>query len=244
MYRFDPLRRQWLGGAAALALAGCGGFSQPTSGASGAPLPAPDVKVGDRWVYSCRDGFRLPVVWTETWVVTAVAPQDIQVQVTGEGHVNFQRVEHWLAPGVVASGAVYDPDETRVFTPPLIRYQFPLTDGSSWRQSLRTPNAQTGFPSTIERTVRVGGFQSVTVPAGTFDVLAMRTLMSVDDNNPFRFPTNCNYITWWSEAAGAMVKMFKQATYMERGDGPQAMAIRAQNTSIELTSFRYGGRSA
>ncbi len=244
MQTFAPSRRHWLGGMAAFALTGCGGFSQQTAGASGPPLPAPEFKVGDRWVYHCRDGFRLPVVWTETWVVAAIAPQNIEVRVTGEGQVNFQRVEHWLEPGVVASGAAYDPNETRVFTPPMIRYQFPLTDNASWRQSLRNPDAQTGLVSNIQRSVSAGGFQPVTVPAGSFNALAMRTLMVVDDNNPFRFPTNCNYITWWAGEAGAMVRMFKEATYIERGDGPQPMAIRAQNTTIELVSFRYGGRSA
>ena len=34
-----------------------------------------------------------------------------------------------------------------------------------------------------------------------------------------------------------MVRMTKFATYRERGDGPDAIEIRAQNTTIELASF-------
>jgi hypothetical protein len=59
----------------------------------------------------------------------------------------------------------------------------------------------------------------------------------VDDNNPFRFPTNCNYVVWWSEQAGAMVRETKYATYRERGDSREAVEIRAQNTTMELASY-------
>jgi hypothetical protein len=68
----------------------------------------------------------------------------------------------------------------------------------------------------------------------------MRILMSVNVNDPFRFPTQCNYVLWWSEKAGAMVRETKYATYLERGDGMDAAQIRAQNTTIELTSFTRG----
>ena len=61
--------------------------------------------------------------------------------------------------------------------------------------------------------------------------------MSVDDNNPFRFPFQCNYETWWAPAVGAMVRMTKYATYREKGDGREGIDIRAQNTVLELASY-------
>ena len=67
----------------------------------------------------------------------------------------------------------------------------------------------------------------------------MRTMMSVDDNNPFNWPTQCDYVTWWAPEVGGKVKETKYATYRERGD-EQGIAIRAQNTLIEC--FLFEGR--
>jgi hypothetical protein len=194
-------------------------------------------RVGDRWVYHCSDGYRVPVQWTETHEVTAVDATGIAVRVTGDGGVNFERVELLSSPGVVKIGAVYDPDETRTFEPPLIRFRFPLTPGAQWSQDLRNFNPQNQLQSTISRFVRVGGYETVIVPAGTFNAVTMRTLMSVDDNNPFRWPTNANYVTWWAEAPGNVVRMTKYATYLEKGNGIDAAQVRAQNTTIELAAY-------
>lgn len=226
-------RRTFLVSTPALLAAGC----VSVGGAAGPPMPAPVWRVGDRWVYNCADGFRLPVQWVETHEVTAVDATGIAVRIVGNGGVNFERVELLSSPGVVKIGAAYDPDETRTFEPPMVRFRFPLTPGEQWSQNLRNMNPANQLMSNIGRTVRVGGYETVTGPAGTFNAITMRTLMSVDDNNPFRWPTNCNYVTWWAEEAGNVVRMTKYATYRERGDGIDSIEIRAQNTTITLASF-------
>ena len=144
--------------------------------------------------------FVCPCVWTETHEVTHVDATGIAVRVTRQGDVNFERVELLSSPGVVQIGEAFDPDETRTFDPPMTRYQFPLTPDTQWSQNLRNLNPQNELRSSISRFVRVGGYETVTVPAGTFNAITMRTIMSVDDNNPFRWPTECNYVTWWAEA--------------------------------------------
>jgi hypothetical protein len=154
--------------------------------------------------------------------------------------MNYERIELWSAPGVVVIGAVFDPSETRTFTPPLIRYQFPLTPGTRWTQRLTNPDAANQLTSNISRFVQVGGYTTLSTPAGTFNAIEMRTIMSVDENNPFRFPYECNYVTWWAPEAGNMVREIKTATYRERGDSLDAVTIRAQNTTIELASFSRG----
>ncbi|MCC7215300.1 MAG: hypothetical protein IT517_00915 [Burkholderiales bacterium] len=227
-------RRAFMLATPAAVLAGC--VSVP--GDPGPPAPAPVFRVGDRWVYRCADGFRMPVTWVETHEVVAVGAQGIDVRISLRGGGgDYDRMERLVSPGVVRSGAVYDPVETRQFEEPLIRYQFPLTPGASWSQNLRNVDPANGLVSTVNRFVRVGGWQQVSVPAGTFDAIVMRILMSVDDNHPFRFPTNANYVVWWSPQAGAAVRETRVATYRERGDGREAIEIRAQNTTIELESF-------
>jgi hypothetical protein len=228
-------RRSFLLGTPAV-LSGC----VSVGGAAGPAAPSPTWRVGDRWVYNCSDGYRVEVRWTETHEVTAVDATGIAVRVTGQGGVEFTRMELLSSPGVAKIGAVYDPDETRTFEPPLIRFQFPLTPGAQWSQNLRNFNPQNQLQSNITRFVRVGGYETVIVPAGTFNAITMRTLMSVDDNNPFRWPTNANYMTWWAEAPGNVVRITKYATYLEKGNGIDAAQVRAQNTAIELASYSRG----
>jgi hypothetical protein len=230
-------RRTFLLATPAVLATGC----VSVGGAAGPPMPAPTWRVGDRWVYNCADGYRVLVQWTETHEVTHVDATGIAVRVTGQGGVNFQRVELLSSPGVVKIGAVYDPDERREFNPPMTRFEFPLTPGTTWSQQLRNLNPENQLQSNISRFVKTGGYETVTSPAGTFNAITMRTLMSVDDNNPFRWPTQCNYVTWWAEAPGNVVRMTKYATYRERGDGREAIEFRAQNTVIELASYSRAG---
>ena len=230
-------RRAFLGAASAAALSAC----VSVGGTAGPPVAAPVLRVGDRWIYNARDGFRVPVTWVETHEVTSVAAGAIEVRVTLRGDLNTMRTERLLSSGVVASGAVFNNDETRNFIPPMERYRFPLTFGDTWTQNLQNLDATNGLQTQINRFVRVGGMEQVVTPAGTFDALRMRTLMSVDENNPFRWPFQCNYDVWWAPAVGAMVREFKTATYRERGDGRDAVDIRAQSTTVELASYQRGG---
>ena len=231
-------RRSFLLAVPAVMIGGC----VSVGGSAGPPLPAPVWRVGDRWVYNCSDGFRVQVTWVETHEVVAMDAQGIDVRVTSVGDtLNFTRMERLRSPGVVLSGAVFNPDETRTFSEPMIRYQFPLTPSTSWTQDLRNPDSTNGLMSWISRFVRVGGYEQVSVPAGTFDALTMRVIMTVDENSPFNFPFQCNYLVWWAEKPGAMVRMIKTATYRERGSSFDAITIRAQNTTIELASFTRAG---
>lgn len=228
-------RRTFLLAMPAVAASGC----VSVGGAAGPPAPEPTFKVGDQWVYHCADGFRMPVVWQETHEVTAVDATGIAVRITAVGEtMNFQRVELLASPGIVKIGSAYDPNETRQFEPPMTRFQFPLTPNTQWNQNLRNRDPSNQLMSTITRFVRVGGYETVTTPAGSFNAITMRTIMTVDDNNPFRWPVQCNYMTWWAQSAGNVVRMIKTATYRERGDGRDAIEIRAQNTTIELLSYR------
>lgn len=230
-------RRTFVLAAPAIVAAGC----VSVGGVAGPPAPAPVFRVGDRWVYNCSDGYRVPVTWVETHEVITIDSTGIAVRVTLVGEtMNYRRVELLAAPGVLLVGAVYDNTETRRFKSPLTRYQFPLTPGATWNQNVDNYNELTQQQDTVNRYVKVGGYEQVTTPAGAFDAIAMRILMNVNVNDPFRFPTQGNYELWWSEKAGAMVRETKFATYIERGDTREATAIRAQNTVSVLASYTRG----
>jgi hypothetical protein len=222
----------------AVALGGCAGAEfAATSG--GPPAAAPTLKVGDTWTYRGREGFRLPVEWTETHEVTAVAPEGITVRVTyGDSTVvSGSRTEVLTAPGVVRTGALMD-IETRRFETPLTRYQFPLAPGASWNQFVKNYNETAKRQGEINRYVRVGGWEKVATPAGTFDAIRLRVLMRLDDDEFWREATQTNYIVWYAPAAGGPVREEKDAEYLEKGNRMDTMAVRAQHTVLELVSFK------
>lgn len=214
-------------------LAGCATYA----GEPGPPAPAPTFKAGDRWVYGVSDGFRVVTTWEETHEVTSATPQGITVAVTAKGPtVDDRRTETWSAPGVVISGAVFD-NETRRFEPPLIRYRYPLAMGERWNQRMRDANHDSRPYGGIERDVRVGGYEKVTTPAGTFDTMRLTVIMRLDDETFWRWPTECAYTIWYAPALGIAVREQKYAWYTEKGGSMDGTArIQSQNARVELVS--------
>jgi hypothetical protein len=235
-------RRSFLLAASSVALAGCAAGGSSGSAGSGSPAPAPVWRTGDRWTYDARDGFRAPVTWEETHEVLSVAADGIALRVTQRGPtVNNTRIERLSAPGIVTVGAAFD-NETRRFATPLERYRFPLTPGERWNQvGVANFNEMLGREDPLNRTVVVRDWTKVTTPAGAFDAIVMRVFMQINLNDPFNFPTQCNYELWWAAAAGAMVRETRQATYRPRGDGRSSIEIRAQNAELVLTSYPRAG---
>ena len=222
------------------ALAGCAGFDSPGSG--GPAADAPTLRVGDRWVYRAADGFRVALQWSEMHVVTSVTPGAITVRITEAGpNARGERTEVWSAPGLLASGAVFD-EETRRFATPIKIYAFPLAPGERWNQWVDNLNAATNKTGQINRYVTVGGWEKVATPAGTFDAIKLRVLMRLDDEEFWRGPTQCNYLIYYSPAVGAMVRAEKNAEYWEKSDRRDGVgAITAQHAVLELESYSRGG---
>jgi hypothetical protein len=227
----------FLAASALAALAGCAGGN---SAGGGTAADAPVLRVGDRWVYHAKDGFRVLTLWEETREVTAVGPDGITVRVTQKGpDIDTTRVERWASPGIVLTGALYD-SETRRFATPLQRYDFPMVPGRTWNQFVDNFNESTKKDGQINRYVRVRGWDAVTTAAGTFDAIRLDILTRLDDDDFWRYATDCNYVLWYAPAARAMVRETKQAQYREKGDWDGGIAIRTQYTMLELAAFSPG----
>jgi hypothetical protein len=197
------------------------------------------LRVGDRWVYHGIDGYRQKIVWDETHEITGIAAEGISVKVTTTGPtMNFTRTELWAAPGVVRSGAIYEVETDR-FDPPFIRYQYPLTNGVTWSQSVRDLNRPPGPYGPIRATATAGGYESVSTPAGTFDAIKIRYLITLDDETFWRYPTQCDYVVWYAPAVGAPVRELRKSYYIEKSV-ESSPGVPGQNAIIELTSFTRG----
>lgn len=224
---------------AALAmLAGCAGFDAPGSGRA---AEAPTYRVGDRWVYRAQDGFMTPARWEETHEVLATGADGVTVRVTQKGPaLDVVRTEQWAAPGQVRIGALYE-SETRRFVVPLKRYDFPLAEGKVWNQWVDNTNEATGKSGAINRYARVRGWEKVSTPAGTFDAIEVQVIMHLDDEEFWRWPTDCNYVVWYAPAVRATVREAKDAQYREKGDALDNGWVRTQHALLELVAFTPGG---
>jgi len=224
--------------AVAAALAGCAGLE---SAGSGPAAEAPAYRVGDRWTYRAQDGFLTPERWEETHAISAIAADGIGAQITQKGPSrDVARAELWSAPGLVKVGAVFD-NETRRFVTPLERYRFPLAAGQSWSRFVENFNETTKQTGQINHYVRVRGWEKVTTPAGTFDALVMHVVMWLDDEEFWRYATQCNYSVWYAPAVRGVVRAEKRAEYREKGgDFDSGAQIRTQNAVMELLSFTPG----
>jgi len=224
--------------AAALVVGACASID--TGGAVGPPAPAPDYRVGDRWVYHVVDGYRAKIVWDETHEITAVAPDGITVKVAARGSTfNVDRVEKWPAPGVVLQGSVYE-DETNRFDPALVRYKFPLVTGERWDQRLIDLDKPPAPYGGITRHVAVGGYERITTPAGTFDAIGLRVIMQMDDETFWRYPTECNYLVWYAPAVGGPVREDKRSQWRDKGGQDASGYHPGQYATVELVSFTRG----
>jgi hypothetical protein len=85
----------------------------------------------------------------------------------------------------------------------------------------------------------VGGWDKVKTPAGTFDAIRMRIIMTMDDETFWRWPTQCNFLVWYAPAIGASVREEKRSHYLEKG-GLHSAAVPGQNAVLELISFTPG----
>ena len=206
---------------------------------AGPATPVPSYQVGDRWTYQAQDGFRAKQQWIETHEVIAVDQSGIKVRITQKGDGIFNvRTEEWSAPGQVRVGALYD-HETRYFEVPLQRFDFPLAAGEKWDQWVRDSDESTQTHGTINRYVRVGGWEKVSTPAGTFDAIKLGVVMHLDDGEFWRGPTTCTYSVWYAPAVRNVVREERNADYVEKSERD---SVRTQHALLQLSDFTSGSR--
>jgi hypothetical protein len=206
----------------------------------GENVPPPRFVVGDHWEYRITDGLRRNVT----------SELDVQVIAINAGvatmrfsYVNdygrTEKTEEIDADGGLRAGALrYEP--MRRFSPPLKLLDFPIGQRSPWRQVVDTFRQDTQLKDDILIYGEVQGRVPVTVPAGTYDAVAIYRIVQFDDDEFWRSKTTRRDSVRYAPEVKGVVREVRDAEYVETSSGPDPATIRTEYTTTELVSFTPG----
>lgn len=206
----------------------------------GQSVPPPHFAVGDHWEYRVTDGLRRDAVTQLDVQVTAinagVATMHL-VAVNSYGRTEkFQQID--ANGGLVVGSLRYEPP--RRFSPPLELYVFPLGERKSWRQVVDTFRPDTELEDHILIYGEVQGRATVTVPAGTYDAVAIYRIVQFDDEEFWRTRTRRRDTVRYAPEVKGVVSEIRDAEYVETTSGSDPATMRTEHTTTELVAFTPG----
>lgn len=200
----------------------------------------PRFVVGDRWEYRIIDGLRRG----------ATTRLDVQVIAINEGvstmrlvyvdnYGSSEKTAEIDADGGLRSGTLRN-EEVRRFSPSLKLLDFPIGQRSPWRQVVTTFRRDTQLNDNILIYGEVQGRAPVTVPAGTYDAVAIYRIVQLDDEEFWRSKTTRRDSVRYAPEVKGVVREVHDAEYFEIHGGPDSATIRTEYTTTELLSFTPG----
>jgi len=231
---------RWLVMLSALTLAACGGGAGGLSGAAGPPVPAPQLAVGDHWQYRIVDNLRRGALTMLDAEVTAInnGIASLRLVYTDAQGATTERTEEINAQGWLVVGTLKQ-ENTRRFPEPIELFNFPLTSGTTWRQTVNTTSPETGLRAQILVFGTIQGQSQVSVPAGSFTAVYLYRILQLDDEQFWRTRTTRRDSVWYTAENKAAAREMREAQYVENG-GMDVAPIRTEATVRELVSFRAG----
>jgi hypothetical protein len=188
-----------------------------------APVPRPEVKVGDRWSYQRVDydtgrvfgKYVLEVAFAGRGVIHVVKTRARKLE---EGDNTF--TADWNAVST----------DGRVFNPHSGLLRFPLRIGDSYSTTFDAAILKKQGSARNERQVKVIGWEEVTVPAGKF-----RALKIVAEGHFQRLDTrssgNARNVIWYVPEVRRWVKMVGESRPLGRGGA-------GEHTGEELLDYK------
>jgi hypothetical protein len=214
--------------------------------ACAAPLPLgenvapPRFVIGDHWEYRITDGLRRGATTRLDVQVVAINAGVATMRSVYDGsYGRSEKFEEIDADGGLRAGALlYEPP--RRFSPPLKLIDFPIGLRSPWRQVVDTFRPDTQLKDDILIYGDVQGRAAVTVPAGTYDAVAIYRIVQLDDDEFWRSKTTRRDSVRYAPEVKGVVREVRDAEYVELASGPDPATIRTEYTTTELVSFTPG----
>jgi hypothetical protein len=243
MPRHDALRRHLVRGLlttpgwAALALgAGCANPSAiaPPPGAD--PLPAPAIRVGDRWRYRLTNLYNGSTIGETAVEVLGIAPE-IRLRVDpGQGEPVLE--ERYADAWTVIAESIYD--APMVFDAPMPVVPRGARPGQSIASRTRYRSPLSNERLDWAQRLRVVGWERVTVPAGTFDALRIERLVDFRHPDFFRYLPDRIDVLWHAPAVGRWVQREWTGTYMPGSPVPRGGRANEERVRWSLTAWQPG----
>jgi len=220
-------------------LAGCQTGPYPPAANPPARADAPQLAVGDTWIYRHTDGYTQLPRGTFTHTISAIAGDVVTVQVTAEnGSVvasdQFTRDWNWL-----------DKPMTNIqrfrYAPPYRAFQFPLQTDARWSVQMKATDVAAGRTYDLARVDgKVDGWKRVTVPAGTFDAVSVRRAAY---SGVETFGRTQEYIVeddWYAPAVNNVVAGSYRSEYKDKTQNGELDDGWRRNdwTRVELVEYR------
>ena len=230
----DPARRALLLGAAALPA--CGAL--PRDLAPDGPVPAPTVRVGDRWRYQLLD--RQSGRWIDepTWTVVEVAPE-IRMSVASRraGPPREERfASAWSALAETLYGATYE------FAAPVPLLPSPIASGTASATATTYLDTGTGRRRRWTQQLTAGRWERVEVPAGTFDCLRVGRVVAYEHVDGNRRGSTLSDTLWYAPRVNRWVQREWRDEYVSAGlsglgNAPIGEAARDDWLLWQLTAY-------
>lgn len=189
------------------------------------PVPIPGVQVGDIYVYESIEPGNPSSSVTNKRTVTSVNGKIVMSLVNlGDENAKPRRLEFTNEWNLIGSYAT--DNKGQEYSPPLKYFDFPLVPGKTWTQQSKETNTKTAATKIHSVSGMVRGWESVTVPAGTFRALKIE--LQWEGFEPSKSEkTNGSDISWYVPEVRRSVKT------MTRGsDGKERL--------IQLISYQVG----
>jgi hypothetical protein len=206
----------------------------------GENVAPPRFVVGDRWEYRITDGLRRGATTRlDVQVVAMNAGVATMHLVFVDSYGRSEQTEEIDADGGLRVGALRN-EEVRRFSPSLKLLDFPIGQRSPWRQVVATFRRDTQLKDDIRIYGEVQGRAPVTVPAGTYDAVAIYRIVQLDDDEFWRSKTTRRDSVRYAPEVKGVVREVRDAEYIELHGGPDSATIRTEYTTTELVSFMPG----
>lgn len=203
-------------------------------------VAAPRFVVGDHWEYRITDSLRRGATTRlDVQVVAINAGVATMRLVSVDSYGRSEQTEEIDSDGGLRVGVLRN-DEVRRFSPSLKLLDFPIGQRSSWRQVIDTLRRDTQLKDQILVYGKVQGRAPVTVPAGSYDAVAIYRIVQLDDAEFWRTRTMRRDQVRYAPEVKGVVREVREAEYVELHGGPDSASIRTEQTTTELVSFTPG----
>jgi hypothetical protein len=200
----------------------------------------PRFVVGDHWEYLITDGLRRGATTRLDVQVVAIDSGVATMRlVSVDSYGRSEQTQEIDADGGLRAGALRNA-EVRRFSPSLKLLDFPIGQRSSWRQAIDTFRSDLQLKDQILVYGQVQGRAPVTVPAGSFDAVAIYRIVQLDDEEFWRSRTTRRDSVRYAPEVKGVVREVRDAEYVELHSGDDMATIRTEYTTTELVSFTPG----